>query len=143
MTAISAIVIDLQEKGALVAPHIVKNIGDKVASDGNESDVVALAFWFARLDTLVHLLVLGNALTEMESDVDSGVAPIGRALFGDVLRDKESSARDVLAGGEAKKAGQVLATMEAMHITDFADQGQGVADTGWRITFRPISRVRS
>ena len=62
LTAISAIVIDLQEKGALVAPHIVENVSDKVAGDGNESNIVALAFWFARLDTLVHLLILGNTL---------------------------------------------------------------------------------
>ena len=66
----------------------------------------------------------------MEGDIDSGVAAIGRALFGDVLGDKEGSTRDVLAGGEAKKAGQVFASVETMHVTDFADQGQGVTDTG-------------
>jgi len=36
----------------------------------------------------------------------------------------------VLAGGEAKEAGQMCAALEALDITNFAYQCQGIADTG-------------
>ena len=36
--AIGAIVINLQEEGALVAPHIVEHVGHKVSGDGDKSD---------------------------------------------------------------------------------------------------------
>ena len=39
--AISAIVFDLQEEGALVAPHVVEHVGDEVAGDSDQGDEVA------------------------------------------------------------------------------------------------------
>ena len=82
---------------------------------------MTFALWLAALDALVHLLVLGYALTQMESHVDSSVATIRCALFGDVLGHKESCSRDVLTGGEAKKASHMFTTVEALHIADFTD----------------------
>jgi hypothetical protein len=38
-----AIAFDLQEEGTLIAPHIIKHVGDKVSSDGDESDEVAFS----------------------------------------------------------------------------------------------------
>lgn len=129
-SAVSAIVFDLQEKGTLVAPHIVEHIGDEIASDGNQSDEVTLARRFARLDALVHLLVLGNALAEMLSHIDSSIAAVGRALLGDALGVEEGSARDMLGGGEAEEADHVVTIGEAVGRADLAYQGQGVADPG-------------
>lgn len=59
--SVSAIVFNLQEEGALVAPRIVEHVGDKVVSDGGESDKVAFARRLAVLDVLTHRLVLGPA----------------------------------------------------------------------------------
>ncbi len=63
--AIGAIVFDLQEEGALVAPHIVEHIGNKITRNGDQSDVVAFSRRLAVLDTLVHGLVLGHTLAQV------------------------------------------------------------------------------
>jgi hypothetical protein len=126
--AVGAIVINLQEEGALVTPHILKHVGYKVASDG---DKVTLARWFTALDAVVHSLVLGHALAQVQGHIDGGIAAIGWALLGDPLGlEQGSSARDVLAGGGAEEAGHVRAAGVAMNVTHLADQSQCVADTG-------------
>ena len=58
-----------------VEPGIV---GSRSAS-GTQGDRrrVALALWFAAFDTPAHVTVLGHALAETKSHVDSGVATIG------------------------------------------------------------------
>jgi hypothetical protein len=85
LATISAIVTDLQEKGALVAPHVIEHIADKVPGDGDEGDEVALAVRLAVFDALVHRLVAGYAVAEVLSDIDSGIAAVARALLGDPL----------------------------------------------------------
>ena len=76
LLTIRAIVTDLQEERALVAPHIVEHIADKVTRNGDQGDEVAFARWFARLDALIHSLVAGHTMAEMLSDVDGGIAAI-------------------------------------------------------------------
>ena len=90
--AISAIVFDLQEEGALVAPHVVEHVGHKVASDGDEGDKVPLARWLTALDAVVHGLVLGHAVAQMQGHVDGGIATVGWALLGDALGLEEGRA---------------------------------------------------
>ena len=126
--AISAIVFDLQEEGALVAPQIIEHVRDKVTGDGDDGDEVTLARWLAVLDALIHLLILGHAQAQVSGEVDGGVAGIRRALLGDVFGQEEGGAGDVLAGGETEEAGQVLTIREAVDVTHFADQSQSIAD---------------
>jgi hypothetical protein len=93
LAAILSIVFDLQEEGALVAPHVVEHVGDEVPGDGDEGDEVALVGRLTVLDALVHLLVLGHPLAQVEGEIDGSVAAVGRTLLGDVLGRKEGSCR--------------------------------------------------
>ena len=126
--AIGAIVFDLQEEGALVAPHIVEYIGDEVTGDGDEGDGVAFARRLAALDTLVHLLVLGGPLAQVEGKVDRRIAAVRGALLGDAFGVEDGGTGDVLASGDAEEAGHVCAIGEATDVTDLAHQCQGIAD---------------
>ena len=130
LAAIVAIITDLQEEGALVAPHVIEHVGNKVAGDGHQSDEMALTRRLAAFDALIHGLIARHTVAEMLSYVDGGVAAVGRALFGDPLGAVEGRAGNMLTGGQAQEAGHVFATGEARDVTDLGDQSQGVADAG-------------
>jgi len=60
LAAIVAIITDLQEERALVAPYVIEHVGDKVAGDGDQGDEVAFARRLAAFDTLIHGLISGH-----------------------------------------------------------------------------------
>ena len=103
--AVVSIVFNLQEEGALVTPHIVEHVSDKVASDGDKRNEMTLT-GFASLDALVHLMVLGHVALQVTGEVDGGIACVGRALLGDMFGLEKGVARDILARVEAHEAGQ-------------------------------------
>lgn len=80
-----AIVFSLQEKRALVAPHVVKHVRREMAGDGQQSDEMALVGWFAAGDALVHGVVVRHLVTQVVGQVHRRIASVGRTLFGDVL----------------------------------------------------------
>ncbi len=126
-----AIVCGLQEEGALVAPHVVEHVGREMAGDGHEGDEMAFVRWFAVGNALVHGVVVGHLVAQVVGHIDGGIAGVGRPLFGDVGGLVHGGARDVLGGGQAQEAGQMLAIGETLDIADLADEGQGVAEERW------------
>ena len=122
-----AIVFSLQEERALVAPHVIEHVGREMAGDGHQGDEMALVRWFAVGNPLVDGVV-GHLVAQVVGHINCGIAGVGRALFGDVGGLVNGGARDVLGGGQAQEAGQMLAIRKTLDVTDLADEGQGVAE---------------
>ncbi len=76
-SSIFAIVSDLQEKWALVTPHVVQNIRGEISSHRHHGDQITDPGWFTGFDALKHLLIFGHAPAQMLGQVDNGVTAIG------------------------------------------------------------------
>ena len=121
--SVLAIVLDFDEERAVIAPHIVEHVRDKITRNGDERNEMAFARWLARLDGFIHGLILGHAHGEMQGHVDRRIAAIGRPLLGDVLGVVDGRARNVFAGGQAQEAGGVFAIRKSLDVTEFGDEG--------------------
>ena len=74
--SVLAIVLDFDEEGALLAPHVIEYLGHEIAGNGHQRQTMTFAGWLTGFDVLVHGLILGYPQTEVKGDVDGGIAGI-------------------------------------------------------------------
>ena len=128
LSLISAILLYLEKKRALVQPHVIQHVADKITGNGHQRDKMSFARWLALFDTPIHLLVLGHIATQLSGQIDSGKTCIGRPLFGNMFSMVEGGAGEVLTGGDAQEARHMLAVGEATGTAQLTNQGQGIAN---------------